>query len=92
MGSLLVQRYAYQISLAVSISGIINCFSQTNVTSTNLSISMVLQAASDWLYVYPRGIEDLLLYTKRKYNDPLIYITENGNYLVSCIIKFSHVV
>ena len=37
-----------------------------------------MQIASDWLYVYPRGIRDLLLYTKEKYNNPLIYITENG--------------
>ncbi|XP_057456249.1 cyanogenic beta-glucosidase-like [Lotus japonicus] len=37
-----------------------------------------IKVASDWLYVYPRGIEDLLLYTKEKYNNPLIYITENG--------------
>lgn len=37
-----------------------------------------VQAGSDWLYVYPRGIWDLLLYTKRKYSNPLIYITENG--------------
>ncbi|XP_040991228.1 beta-glucosidase 24-like isoform X2 [Juglans microcarpa x Juglans regia] len=36
------------------------------------------QAASDWLYVYPRGIYDLLVYTKTKYGDPVIYITENG--------------
>ncbi|XP_065865963.1 beta-glucosidase 12-like [Euphorbia lathyris] len=36
------------------------------------------KAASDWLYVYPRGIRDLILYVKKKYNDPLIYITENG--------------
>ncbi|CAL8170379.1 unnamed protein product [Prunus armeniaca] len=36
------------------------------------------QAASDWLYVYPKGIYDLLNYTKNKYNDPIIYITENG--------------
>ncbi|KAB2607366.1 beta-glucosidase 24-like [Pyrus ussuriensis x Pyrus communis] len=35
-------------------------------------------AASDWLYIYPKGIHDLMLYTKRKYNDPAIYITENG--------------
>ena len=41
-------------------------------------LQMVLQAASDWLYVYPKGIHDLVLYTKEKYNDPLIYITENG--------------
>ncbi|KAG0486235.1 hypothetical protein HPP92_008330 [Vanilla planifolia] len=31
-----------------------------------------------WVNVYPRGIRDLLLYTKERYNDPEIYITENG--------------
>ncbi|MED6211807.1 hypothetical protein PIB30_077058 [Stylosanthes scabra] len=36
------------------------------------------RAASDWLHVYPKGIEKLLLYTTKKYNNPLIYITENG--------------
>ncbi|KNA25154.1 hypothetical protein SOVF_008800 [Spinacia oleracea] len=36
------------------------------------------KAGSDWLHVYPRGIRDLLLYLKRRYNNPLIYITENG--------------
>ncbi|XP_077215392.1 beta-glucosidase 12-like [Tasmannia lanceolata] len=36
------------------------------------------QAASTWLYVYPRGIRDLLLYVKRRYKNPVIYITENG--------------
>lgn len=40
-----------------------------------------LQAASDWLYIYPRGIQDLLLYTKEKFNNPAIYITENGKFL-----------
>ncbi|CAJ2679024.1 unnamed protein product [Trifolium pratense] len=37
-----------------------------------------IKIASDWLYVYPKGICDLLLYTKEKYNNPSIYITENG--------------
>ncbi|CAJ1933301.1 unnamed protein product [Sphenostylis stenocarpa] len=37
-----------------------------------------LNIASDWLYVYPKGFRDILLYTKEKYNNPLIYITENG--------------
>ncbi|CAN6696196.1 unnamed protein product [Malus baccata var. baccata] len=28
--------------------------------------------------VYPKGIREILLYAKHKYNNPLIYITENG--------------
>ncbi|XP_028801510.1 beta-glucosidase 12-like [Neltuma alba] len=36
------------------------------------------QSASDWLFVYPKGIKDLLLYVKTKYSNPLIYVTENG--------------
>ncbi|BBH04362.1 beta glucosidase 17 [Prunus dulcis] len=42
------------------------------------NLQMGLQAASDWLYIYPKGLYDLILYTKKKYNDPVIYITENG--------------
>ncbi|XP_042502235.1 beta-glucosidase 13-like [Macadamia integrifolia] len=34
--------------------------------------------ASDWLHVYPRGIWELLHYTKKEYKNPVIYITENG--------------
>ncbi|KAG8363565.1 hypothetical protein BUALT_Bualt19G0035700 [Buddleja alternifolia] len=29
-------------------------------------------------YVYPKGLRDLLVYTKEKYNNPKIYITETG--------------
>ncbi|OWM73473.1 hypothetical protein CDL15_Pgr026572 [Punica granatum] len=36
------------------------------------------QAASSWLFVYPKGIWNLLQYVKYKYGNPLIYITENG--------------
>ncbi|KAM1393315.1 hypothetical protein ACFX10_029125 [Malus domestica] len=35
-------------------------------------------AASSWLVIYPKGIREILLYAKHKYNNPLIYITENG--------------
>ncbi|KAK7262568.1 hypothetical protein RJT34_30142 [Clitoria ternatea] len=36
------------------------------------------RAASNWIFFYPKGLLDLLLYTKNRYNNPLIYITENG--------------
>ncbi|XP_008243664.1 PREDICTED: beta-glucosidase 12-like [Prunus mume] len=49
-----------------------------NVTTELNGVPIGPQAASDWLYVYPKGIYDLLNYTKNKYNDPIIYITENG--------------
>lgn len=29
-------------------------------------------------YVYPEGIKKILMYLKNRYNDPVIYITENG--------------
>ncbi|KAL0714765.1 hypothetical protein Bca4012_021744 [Brassica carinata] len=35
-------------------------------------------AGSDWLLIYPEGIRDLLLHAKLKFNDPALYITENG--------------
>ncbi|KAM7502519.1 hypothetical protein LguiB_001423 [Lonicera macranthoides] len=35
-------------------------------------------AASSWLYVYPKGIYDLLMYVKDKYCNPLVIVTENG--------------
>ncbi|KAJ4724163.1 Beta-glucosidase [Melia azedarach] len=49
-----------------------------NLSTARKGVPIGPQAASAWLFVYPRGIRDLLLYTKQKYNNPLIYITENG--------------
>lgn len=36
------------------------------------------QAYTPILFIYPPGIRELLLYTKRKYNNPAIYVMENG--------------
>ncbi|KAI4324293.1 hypothetical protein L6164_023844 [Bauhinia variegata] len=52
--------------------------SLVNVTNQRNGILIGPMAASDWLYVYPRGFLKLLLYIKTKYNNPVIYITENG--------------
>ncbi|TKY49532.1 Beta-glucosidase 12 [Spatholobus suberectus] len=55
-----------------------NTDSNANLTTQRNGILIGPMAASNWLYVYPKGFRELLLYTKEKYNNPLIYITENG--------------
>ncbi|CDP08326.1 unnamed protein product [Coffea canephora] len=42
-----------------------------------------------WLQVYPPGIGDLLNYTKVAYDNPTIYITENGNQPITHICSES---
>ncbi|KAK2991152.1 hypothetical protein RJ640_024694, partial [Escallonia rubra] len=33
---------------------------------------------SSWIRVYPAGIQEFLVYVKNKYDNPVIYISENG--------------
>lgn len=49
-----------------------------NFTTVKNGVPVGPKAASDWLYVYPQGIQELLQYTKEKFSNPVIYITENG--------------
>lgn len=49
---------------------------------------LLMQTSSIWMSVYPKGIHDLLLYTKTKYNNPLIYITENGKTPIVFVFYF----
>ncbi|XP_072990132.1 beta-glucosidase 12-like [Typha latifolia] len=55
-----------------------NTDARVNLTGARNGIPIGPQAASSWLNIYPPGIRNILLYTKRKYNNPVIYITENG--------------
>lgn len=42
---------------------------------------LIWQAASEWLYVVPWGIRKLINYVAKRYNNPPIYVTENGKEL-----------
>ncbi|CAK7339250.1 unnamed protein product [Dovyalis caffra] len=53
--------------------------SLATLTSDRNGVLIGPQAGSPWLHVYPKGFREVLLYTKFKYNNPVIYITENGD-------------
>ncbi|XP_057866013.2 beta-glucosidase 13-like isoform X1 [Cryptomeria japonica] len=52
--------------------------SQANLTAERNGVLIGPVAASSWLHVYPPGIGKLLNYIKKRYDNPLIFITENG--------------
>ncbi|KAI5014680.1 hypothetical protein ZWY2020_056070 [Hordeum vulgare] len=55
-----------------------NTDARANLTGVRNGAPIGPQTSVPWLYVYPRGFRDLLLYIKEKYGNPTIYITENG--------------
>ncbi|XP_062184374.1 beta-glucosidase 12 [Phragmites australis] len=55
-----------------------NSDARANLTGVRNGIPIGPQAASSWLYIYPRGFRELLLYVKDNYGNPTVYITENG--------------
>ncbi|KAH9710315.1 Beta-glucosidase 13 [Citrus sinensis] len=71
-------NYAVDIPVANSINISYSTDSQANLTAVRNGKLIGPKAASNWLYVYPRGFRDLLIYIKEKYNNPTLYITENG--------------
>ncbi|XP_065048870.1 beta-glucosidase 24-like isoform X2 [Musa acuminata AAA Group] len=71
-------RYVHDLPRSNRVHKSYSTDSCTNATVTRNGIPIGPRAASSWLYIYPRGIRDLLLYTKTKYDNPVIFITENG--------------
>ncbi|CAM0952009.1 unnamed protein product [Alopecurus aequalis] len=70
--------YASSAPPANSLLGSYEADSRANVSGFRNGKPIGPQAFTDILFVYPQGIHDLMLYTKKKYNNPVVYITENG--------------
>ncbi|XP_010257423.1 PREDICTED: beta-glucosidase 12-like [Nelumbo nucifera] len=70
--------YAANASTSNSVPASYLIDSRVTLTSQRNGVPIGPKSGSDWLYVYPRGIRDMLLYVKARYNNPTIYITENG--------------
>ncbi|KAK8324255.1 hypothetical protein V6Z11_A12G290500 [Gossypium hirsutum] len=49
-----------------------------NLTTEKNGVPIGTPTDVSWLFNYPKGLRDLLLYLKKKYNSPTIYITENA--------------
>ncbi|KAM3686296.1 hypothetical protein ACJW31_11G187900 [Castanea mollissima] len=71
-------RYADDSTSSSSINLSYTTDSHVNLTTEKDGIPIGQPTATSWLYVYPRGIRELVLYVNKKYNNPPIYITENG--------------
>ncbi|PKA60364.1 Beta-glucosidase 12 [Apostasia shenzhenica] len=70
--------YAQSISLLTELNASYSTDSRVIVTGLRNGVPIGPASAVSTFYSYPSGLRDILLYIKMKYDDPLIYITENG--------------
>ncbi|GLJ09702.1 hypothetical protein SUGI_0114460 [Cryptomeria japonica] len=72
-------RYAYHVSTPPNkMTTSYSLDSQVNLTAVRNGVPIGPLVGSPWLYVYPRGMRDIVKYVKDQYNNPPIFITENG--------------
>ncbi|XP_020253379.1 beta-glucosidase 12-like [Asparagus officinalis] len=71
-------RYAYSLPISANDSAdsyTLDSYVDLKAEKEGIPIG---ETTGTWLYVYPDGIRDLMVYTQKKYNNPPIYLTENG--------------
>ncbi|CAI9290175.1 unnamed protein product [Lactuca saligna] len=71
-------NFVQHVSEAVTDNMTRSSDSQAELSIERNGIPIGSKGGSDWLRSYPQGIHDLLVYIKNNYNNPIIYITENG--------------
>nr|ARU79077.1 beta-glucosidase 9 GH1 family [Camellia sinensis] len=71
-------NYAANLHFPNSINASLTTDSHINLTTRKNGKPIGKPTDVSAFCVYPRGLEKLLLYTKEKYNNPVIYITETG--------------
>ncbi|CAL5031498.1 unnamed protein product [Urochloa decumbens] len=71
-------NYAYNLPPPNGLHVTYNTDARANLTGFRNGVPIGPRAASSWLFVYPRGFCELLLYVKEAYGNPTVYITENG--------------
>nr|GEW85478.1 beta-glucosidase 12 [Tanacetum cinerariifolium] len=71
-------NYVQHVSEAVTDNMTRSSDAQAYLTSERNGVAIGNKGGSEWLRSYPQGLHDLLVYIKNNYNNPPIYITENG--------------
>ncbi|XP_040993617.1 beta-glucosidase 17-like isoform X1 [Juglans microcarpa x Juglans regia] len=71
-------RYADDSTSSSCVNLIYTTDSHVNLTTEKDGIPIGEPTSTSWLYIYPRGIQELTLYVKRNFCNPPIFITENG--------------
>ncbi|KAK1551934.1 hypothetical protein Q3G72_030578 [Acer saccharum] len=51
---------------------------QVNASTEKNGVPIGTPTALSWLFIYPEGFREFLVYVKEKYNNPIIYVNENG--------------
>ncbi|KAI8545756.1 hypothetical protein RHMOL_Rhmol07G0062700 [Rhododendron molle] len=71
-------NYASDVPSANSVNVSYSSDSLANLTTERNGKSIGNPTAVGTFCIFPKGLQELLIYTKEKYNNPVIYIAENG--------------
>ncbi|XP_059649069.1 beta-glucosidase 12-like isoform X1 [Cornus florida] len=71
-------NFAANVPFANTINVSATADNLANLTTDRNGIPIGDPTGVSTFFVYPQGLHDLLVYTKEKYNNPTIFITENG--------------